>query len=223
MSAIASSVGDVLARGNALALPLVLAGGLLAGTNRCCLALYPAAASCCAPGSVDTCHPTRCVFASVLGVACATAILGVFAALAGRIMGQSGTPVRYVISAIPILMGLHLVGFLRLPLSAVPARLMPTNVVGAFGCGFLMSVAVSPCSTPVLASVLSYVAYKGSALYGAVLLFVYGIGVAMPLFLVGTAFNTLTRGLDKHGYRRWGDNISGTALIALGLYLVWKA
>ena len=223
MSGITISVGEVLARGNALALPLVLASGFLAGTNPCCLALYPAAASCCAPGSVDTHHPTRRVLAFVLGVASATALLGLFAALAGRMMGQLGTPVRYVIAVIPILMGLHLVGFLRLPLSAVPARLMPSNLFGAFGCGFLMSVAVSPCSTPVLASVLSYVAYKGSVLYGAMLLFVYGIGVAMPLFLVGTASSTVVRRLEKYGYRRWGDKISGTALIALGLYLVWKA
>lgn len=223
MSGMSFSFGDMLARGSVVALPLVLVGGLLAGMNPCCLALYPAAASCCAPGSANTQHPTRHVLAFVLGAASATSVLGLFAALAGRVMGQLGTPARYVIAAIPIVMGLHLVGFLRLPLSSVPSRLVPSNLVGAFGCGFLVSVAVTPCSTPILASVLSYVAYKGRALYGAILLFVYGIGVGMPLFVVGTAASGLTRRLERYGYRRWGEGISGTALIILGLYLVWKA
>lgn len=217
------SVGQALGGGSALALPLVLLGGLLAGLNPCCLALYPAAASCCPPGGATAEHPLRRVLAFVLGAASATSLLGIFAALAGRVMGQLGTPVQYVIAAIPLLMGLHLLGFLRLPLGTVPARVVPSNLVSAFGCGFLMSVAVTPCSTPVLASVLSYVAYKGGILYGALLLFVYGVGVGMPLLVVGTAARTVTSWLSKLGHQKWGDRVSGTALVALGLYLVWKA
>lgn len=166
MSGMTFLLSDMFARGSVVALPLVLIGGLLAGMNPCCLALYPAAASCCAPGSANTQHPTRRVLAFVLGAASATSVLGLFAALAGRVMGQLGTPARYVIAAIPIVMGLHLVGVLRLPFSSVSSRLIPSNLLGPFGCGFLVSVAITPCSTPVLAAVLSYVAYKGSALYG---------------------------------------------------------
>ncbi len=223
MIATSSSIGDALAGGSALALPLVLLGGLLAGLNPCCLALYPAAASCCASRSSNTEHPLKRVVAFVLGAAFATSLLGLFAALAGRVMGQLGTPARYVIAAVPLVMGLHLVGFLRLPLRTIPARIIPSNWLGAFGCGLLMSAAVTPCSTPILASVLSYVAYRGNAVYGALLLFLYGVGVGMPLFLVGAATSSAVRRLGKFAFQNWGERVSGTALVALGLYLVWKA
>lgn len=38
---------QALAAGNMVALPLALLGGLVAGMNPCCLALYPAAAVAC--------------------------------------------------------------------------------------------------------------------------------------------------------------------------------
>lgn len=217
------SLRDALAGGSNLAVPLVLLGGLLAGLNPCCLAFYPPAASCCAPGSTNTEHPWRRVVAFVLGAALAMSCLGLFAALAGRVMGQFGASMRYAIAAVPLVMGLHLLGFLRLPLGSVPARIAPSNLAGAFGCGILMSVAVSSCSTPVLASVLSYVAYRGNVLYGAILLFVYGLGVGTPLLVFGTAASTVWGRLNRYRYQKWGDNISGTALVVLGLYLLWKA
>ncbi|WP_290997284.1 cytochrome c biogenesis protein CcdA [Hyphomicrobium sp.] len=42
---------------------------------------------------------------------------------------------------------------------------------GAFGTGFLLSPVLGPCGTPILAAVLSYAAYQGQMLYGALLLF----------------------------------------------------
>ena len=60
-------------------------------------------------------------------------------------------------------------------------------------------------------------------MYGALLLFLYGVGVDMPLFLVGAATSSAIRGLGKFAFQNWGERVSGTALVALGLYLVWKA
>jgi cytochrome c biogenesis protein CcdA len=93
----------------------------------------------------------------------------------------------------------------------------------AFGAGFLPALAMPPCGTPLLASVLSYVAYKGSIIYGATLLLLYGIGWGVPIVLVGTAAGQLTAKVEKAGYGFWAERISGTALLVLGLFLVWKA
>lgn len=89
-------------------------------------------------------------------------MLGIIAALAGRVVGQLGSGFRYAIAAIPLIMGLHLVGWLRLPIGILPQRANRNGWMGAFGAGFLLSLALTPCGTPVLASVLSYVAYKAS-------------------------------------------------------------
>jgi len=120
-------------------------------------------------------------------------------------------------------MGLHLLGWVRLPISSLPRRLIRGGWSGAFGVGFLLALVLTPCGTPVLASVLSYVVYKGSFVYGAALLLLYGLGWGIPVMVVGTAAGHLTARLEKAGYGFWAERISGTALLALGLFLVWRA
>lgn len=224
---------DVLSHGSVLALPLAFVAGAVAGLNPCCVALYPAAAAMyCGTSSTDACYRTsvtikgqglRNPIAFVVGVAAATTMLGVIAALAGRVMGQLGSGVRYAVACVPLIMGLHLLGWLRLPINSFPHRVAPNGWAGAFGGGFLLSLALTPCGTPVLASVLSYVAYKGSVIDGVTLLFLYGIGSGLPMVLVGAMAGQLTTRLEKAGYGLWAERISGTALLALGLFLTWKA
>lgn len=114
-------------------------------------------------------------------------------------------------------------GWLRLPIGALPQRAIRNGLMGAFGAGFLLSLALTPCGTPVLASVLSYVAYKASVVYGAILLLFCGVGSGLPLVLVGTTAGKLTAKLERAGYGLWTERVSGTALLILGLFLVWRA
>lgn len=224
---------DVLSHGTMLALPLALVAGAVAGLNPCCVVLYPSAAAiCCGTNAADACRGTQASVqargfktsvAFVFGVAAAATVLGILAALAGRVVWQFGSGVRYAVAAVPLVMGLHLIGWVRLPITSLPHRVIRNGWLGAFGGGFLLSLALTPCGTPVLASVLSYVAYKGSVVYGAMLLFVYGLGSGAPVVLVGTAAGRLARMLERAGYGRWTERISGGALLTLGLLLVWKA
>jgi len=49
------NLSQALSGGHLIALPLALAGGVVAGMNPCCLALYPAAAgSCCSVSEQQT-------------------------------------------------------------------------------------------------------------------------------------------------------------------------
>lgn len=227
------AASDVLSHGIVLALPLAILAGIVAGCNPCCVALYPAAAAMyCGTNTADACCGTSSVvkgsglkraIAFVFGVASATTLLGVIAGLAGRVVGQLGSGFRYAIAAIPLIMGLHLLGWLRLPIGTLPQRGIRNSLIGALGSGFLLSLALTPCGTPVLASVLSYVAYKASVVYGAILLFFYGVGFGLPVVLVGTTAGKLTAKLERAGYGLWAERISGTALLAVGLFLLWRA
>lgn len=226
------ALSDVLSHGTLLAMPVVLAVGVLAGLNPCCVALYPAAAALyCGTGSPEACcgrsvtlrgSGLKRPIAFVIGMAAATTILGVIAASAGEVIGRFGAGFHYAIAAVPLIMGLHLVGWFRLPLGNLPHRVVQNGFLSTFGAGFLLAVALSPCGTPVLASVLSYVAYKGSVSRGAILLGLYGVGSAIPVVLVGAGAGHLTARLEKAGYGVWAERISGTALMALGFLLVWQ-
>ena len=217
---------QVISGGTVFAVPVVLLGGLIAGLNPCCLAMYPAAAaSCCA--TCNTVMPARKALTHsimfIVGAAVATSFLGVVAALFGRVLGQFGSSFRYAVAVIPLIMGLHLLGWIQLPFHRISPKVLKPGFTSAFAAGFLLSMAITPCGTPVLAAVLSYVAYKGSFAFGALLLFAYGIGAGLPVVALGTISGNLALRLNGLGWSRWVDRVSGTILIASGLYLLWLA
>lgn len=215
------SLSQALSGGNLVALPLALAGGVLAGMTPCCLSLYPAATGACC--SIEPQQTLRRSFgnavAFVLGMAIAIAALGSIAAYVGRI-AEIGTPVKYGIAIIPILMGIYRLGWVKFP-NFAPKAFQP-SLGGAFGTGLLLSLIIGPCGTPVLASVLSYAADTKSFMYGGLLLFFYGLGTGLPLVLVGTAGGGLVKKLDCSRYGRLIDPVLGVSLLLLGFYLLWR-
>ncbi len=224
MTSLLDALRQATSAGGVVAVPLAFAGGVLAGLNPCCIPLYPAAAATCCAGRCD--EPNGAIKSSaafVAGVAASTAVLGVLAALAGRALtGVSGWA-SYVIALVPLAMGLHLLGWIRVPLPTFGATTKGTTVLGSFASGMLLSLVLAPCGTPVLASVLSFAAYKQSVAYGGTLLLAYGLGVGLPILVLGTAAGSLARRFDRLGLRQWVDRGAGVALLALGLYLLWTA
>ncbi len=218
---IAAQLHDALKGGTLLAFPLSLIGGLIAGFNPCCLALYPAAAAACCTGTA--CSPRRSflhALAFLLGMALALSLLGLAAGIVGRITGP-GIVWRYLIAVIPITMGLNLLGWISLPLARLAK--FTARGGGAFGTGFALSLVIGPCGTPLLAAVLSYAAYKGGLIYGALLLFLYGIGAGTPMLLVGVFAGHITQKMELAGLKHWVDGAAGVFLILLGFYLLWIA
>lgn len=81
-------------------------------------------------------------------------------------------------------MGLNLLGLLplrfpSLDLDARALRLPP--LAEAYVVGVTFALAASPCSTPVLASLLAWVGGTGDAVQGAGLLLAYSLGYVAPL------------------------------------------
>lgn len=224
MTGLLDSLRVAASAGGLVAVPLAFAGGVLSGLNPCCIPLYPAAAATCCAGPRD--EPTaalRTSAAFVVGVAAATAVLGMLAALAGRALTGLGGWASYLVALVPIAMGLHLLGWLKVPLPSSSVTSKAGGVLGSFASGLLLSLVLAPCGTPVLASVLSFAAYQQSVAYGGALLFAYGLGVGLPILVLGTAAGSLARRLDRLGWRAWVDRGAGAGLLALGFYLLWVA
>lgn len=222
MTSLLDALRAATSAGGLVAVPLAFGGGILAGLNPCCIPLYPAAAATCWAGRGD--EPNGAIKSSaafVAGVATSTTVLGVLAALAGRALtGVSGWA-SYLIALVPLAMGLQLLGWLKVPLPTLTSTTRRSGVFGSFASGLLLSLVLAPCGTPVLASVLSFAAYKQSVAYGGTLLLAYGLGVGLPILILGTAAGTLALRFDRLGWRAWVDRGAGVALLALGLYLLW--
>lgn len=212
------ALNDALSVGNVAALPLAFMGGVVAGANPCCVALYPAVAGCCTATEQPQKQSLGNAIAFSLGMALSVALLGLAAVSLGRVTLISA-PIRYAIAFVPILMGLWRLGWIRLRL---PDMAMRPSIGGAFGTGLLISLVVGPCGTPLLASVLSFAVYKQSFAYGGLLLFLYGIGTSLPLAVAGTAVGTILGRLESGRFATWVDRTVGALLVLLGLYLLWR-
>jgi len=224
MSELAEQLHGALTGGRMVALPLALLGGLVAGLNPCCLPLYPAAAATCCAVRGEHVRPAFWnAVAFVAGVAVVTTILGIIAALAGGVLAGFGAWVYYLIAVVPIAMGLHVLGWIQLPLPQPGNLSARQGAVGAFIAGMLLSLVLAPCGTPILASVLSYAAYDGSVPYGGALLFVYGIGAGVPIAVAAFIAGGAATRLGKGTWQPWVNRIAGAALIGIGFYLAWTA
>ncbi|MGH9533457.1 MAG: cytochrome c biogenesis CcdA family protein [Terriglobales bacterium] len=230
MNQLLNALARLLSSGRIIAFPIALVGGFIAALNPCCLALYPAAAatccgvrdSCCGAGESSARRSLRSSAAFVAGMAIAMTMLGILAALAGRVMPSSSL-LRYAIAVVPLAMGMHVLGWIKLPLPAFSMGESRVNVAASFGCGFALSLVIAPCGTPVLASVLSYAALKGNIYFGALLLFVYGLGTAIPVLVAASLSSRFARWLDLRGYQGWVDRTTGALLLGLAFYLLWIA
>lgn len=223
---LAQWIQEGLSGGGAAALPMALAAGVMMGLNPCCIALYPAAAaSCCAGGCAEPEKPALSrALLFVLGMAVAMTTLGVVAALAGESMSGLGGWVAYVVAAVPIVMGLQLLGVVGLPMPKGLRSWGGRGFAGAFVTGLVFSLVISPCGTPALAAILSVAAFKGSVTFGALLLFAYGVGIGLPVLVVGTVAGEATkRLLQRLGWAEWIKRGAGVAMLALGGYLVFAA
>ena len=162
----------------------------------------------------------------VFGMAITYAILGAFAALTGRLFGQVGSNpwVYFAIANVCLVLGLAMVDVFQIPQISFAARpgQKGNGAWGAFTVGVLSGLIVGPCTAPVMATILVYVASQQNIPYGFSLLFVFGYGVGFLLILIGT-FAGLLSSLPRSGPRL--DKIKkgfGWVLILTAEYLFIK-
>lgn len=160
-----------------------------------------------------------------LGLATTLALLGIGASFAGKAYGQIGQGLPVAASGLAIIMGLNLLEIIQLRLPSFfdnfdardAASQFPSSVQ-AYLAGLTFALAASPCSTPVLASILGYVATSRDPVIGGSLLLTYTTGYIAPLLLAASFAGALQRLLSFRKYSSWINPISGALLLGGGLY-----
>ncbi|MGJ5674287.1 MAG: cytochrome c biogenesis protein CcdA [Nostochopsis sp.] len=157
-----------------------------------------------------------------LGLATTLASLGMIAALVGKVYGQIGIGLPIIVSVIAILMGLNLLEALPLQMPSFGgndwiSQELPQGA-RAYAIGLSFGLVASPCSTPVLASLLGWVANTQDLILGAVLLISYTAGHVAPLILAGTFTASIKKILELRRWSSWINPISGTLLVGFGVF-----
>ncbi|XP_020576730.1 cytochrome c-type biogenesis ccda-like chloroplastic protein 2 isoform X2 [Phalaenopsis equestris] len=160
-----------------------------------------------------------------LGLATTLALLGVGASFAGKAYGQIGKGLPLVASSLAILMGLNLLEIIELKLPSffnnfdprAAASNFPSGVQ-AYLAGLTFALAASPCSTPVLATLLGYVAASKDPVIGGSLLLTYTVGYVSPLLLAASFTGALQGLLSLRMFSAWINPASGALLLGGGIY-----
>ncbi|NTU70788.1 MAG: hypothetical protein HGB10_03075 [Coriobacteriia bacterium] len=222
--------------GTAAVLGVAFLGGVVAGFGPCVLPMLPAVFGYVTGQVGDSTGVTSrpawlrglglsAVF--VIGMSLVLACIGAAAAILGRAL-LVGAWAYYLVAAVCVLLGLHMLGLIRIPFDRLnhhlPLRRPESRgVIGAFVLGVLFAAVASPCSTPILAAIATIAATRGSVVQGALLLFVYGLGKGVPLLLLGLVSGSVTLMRAMSNTAGVFSKIGGAALIVAAAYLVWLA
>lgn len=202
---------------------VIFAAGLLTSLTPCMLSMLPITIGYI--GGYQTKTRLQAAIASTwfsLGLATTLAGLGILAALVGRVYGQVGIGLPIIVSIISILMGLNLLEALPIPLPSFGSldgisQELPQGV-RSYLIGMTFGVVASPCSTPVLATLLAWVAAKQDLILGGVLLLSYTAGYVAPLILAGTFTASIKKLLELRQWSGWINPVSGALLVGFGVF-----
>jgi cytochrome c-type biogenesis protein len=164
----------------------------------------------------------------VLGFSAVFATDGLLFGSLGAVLRSHTTVLTQILGGITILLGLLFAGvFDRFPIAGRitrPSFRPRAGLAGAPLLGVLFALSWTPCIGPTLGAVLTMAYVSGTALRGALLAFIYGLGLGIPFLIVALAFQ---RGVTVFGFARRHSvaitRIGGGLLVLVGVLEVTGA
>tara|TARA_E500000318_G_scaffold47941_1_gene45093 strand:+ start:4904 stop:5638 length:735 start_codon:yes stop_codon:yes gene_type:complete len=117
--------------------------------------------------------------------------LGASASAFGQQLREYFDILRYGAAIVIAAMGLHFLGWVKIPLLYRQARMdvaAPAGLIGPYLVGLAFAFGWTPCVGPVLAMILFSAGAAETVQQGAFLLFGYGIGMTLPFILAAFFF-----------------------------------
>jgi len=164
-----------------------------------------------------------------VGILITIAGIGVVTAAAGRMLGDVGRWANYLVAAVFVLVGLHLLGLIPMPWSGPgQVNVKRKGLIAAFILGLVFGIALGPCTFAFMAPMLgvTFKLAKTNAVYGAALLLAYGVGHCAVIVLAGTSTELVQRFLN------WNEQskgvtvlkfICGLLVLAGGAWVIYSA
>jgi thiol:disulfide interchange protein DsbD len=214
---------ELFQQGSLFAFVTAFVGGFLTSLTPCVYPLIPITVSLFGARDENVSRTRAILLAAayVGGIALTYTTLGLAFALTGRQFGtfMANPKVIVPIAILFLAMAASMFGAFDLNLpSGLQQRLSSVGgrgFFGAFAMGLVSGIIAAPCTGPVLASLLTYVATTRSILVGGSLLFTYALGMGLLFFAIA-AFAV---SLPKSG--AWMETVKslfGVAMVVAALY-----
>lgn len=212
-----------------LSLGTVFIAGLLSFFTPCVLPMLPAYSTLLF-GSTDQ---PKTFWQALINTLCFLAAfclvfvtMGATAGLLSDFFWQYQDLIRQIGAIFMIVMGLYMIGVFNITALNYEKRPLLnktfTGPVGAFMFGLGLTAGWTPCSGPILGSVLLYASTTETASAGAWLLFVYSLGFCVPFLLLSVVTKHYAGSLRKsYKYLPLIHKISGLLIVILGGLLLF--
>ena len=230
--------GGALMVGEQLLFSTVFIAGMLSFLSPCILPLLPVYISVLSTnGDGTTSQPTfnigkwqvnpHLIFKTVIfvfGLSTSFVILGFGAGFLGAFLNTDWFIV--VCGAVVVVLGLHQIGVFKFAVlnkenKVQLKRSSKRDLLGTYLLGFTFSIGWTPCIGPILGAVLGLSASEGHATYGALMMFIYALGLLIPFLVLAIFSDLLLRHIKKINKHLNKIKIAGgIVIILMGIILM---
>ena len=199
----------------------VFLSGMITSLTPCVYPIIPIVIGFLGSQKGDVKSRFMAAFAYVMGLSLVYATLGIIAALTGSMFGElTMNPYVYLVFGIMLLaLGANMMDWYYIPMPSFVSK----GTHGPFIMGMTSGLVASPCTAPVLAGLLMYVASQKAIVSGGLLMFTFAIGMNTILLAIGFSASLATH-LPKSG--KWMvvvKKVLAFAIIGSGIYFIFKA
>ena len=154
-------------------------------------------------------------------------MMGATASYFGQLFLDYQDAIRQIGAIFMVIMGIHLLGIVKLEWLEREYRPLLQNTfqgpIGAFILGVAFTAGWTPCTGPILASILVYASTTITLSQGAFLLFIYSLGFSVPFLLMALLFkNYFFRIKIVMKWLPYLQGLSGVMLIIIGIMLYFN-
>jgi cytochrome c-type biogenesis protein len=162
----------------------------------------------------------------VLGASIVFSIIGIICALTGKIF--VGNPYfSLIVASIILIMGLNIVGVLEFQMPVLIKEIPQNNFNNDFLypilLGAVFAIIGTPCSTPILASIMAFASMSANIVQSVLMLFLFSLGQGIILIFAGWLTSKIKSSGEKfYNFSEKIMKISGILLILIAVFIYYK-
>ena len=201
-------------------------GGLISSISPCSLSMLPLIVGYI--GGYSNEKPLKTLsqmVVFVLGTAIVFAGIGGICAITGKVF--IGNPYfALIVSSVIMIMGLRILEIIYFDMPTLIKEIPQNNLNNDFLypliLGAVFAIIGTPCSTPILASIMGFASISANIENAVIMLFLFSIGQGLILILAGFLTSKLKAGENFYKFSDLVMKISGILLILVSVYIYYK-
>lgn len=201
-------------------------GGLISSISPCSLSMLPLIIGYI--GGYSDEKPLKTLVQMiffVIGTGIVFSIIGAICALTGKIF--IGNPYfALIVASIILIMGLKILDVIEFEIPMIIKEIPKNNINNEFLypliLGAIFALIGTPCSTPILASIMAFTSISAKISSAIIMLFLFSIGQGLILILAGFLTSKIKTSKNFYNISEKIMKVSGVLLILVSLYIFYK-